>query len=172
MMVTNSLLELALDVEPPLGFEMRLGQRLRAGATTPPRHRWRRSLSLVASAALLAGILGFGVGLLETRTNGANAQASATASAPLHSGARVMGEVFVVPGTRSWMYMTVKAGSWSGVVQCELVLTNGKILHVGHFELYPGYDSWGAPFRPGGGKVRQAKLVGNNGTVLASASFG
>lgn len=170
-LVADALLVLAPEVEPPVGFELRLAERLRAPAR--PRHGLtRRRAGMLAAAAVLLAVLGFGVGSyvgppgMNVRSPSAEANlTSATLSAHGH----VMGEVMVSAGTPTWMFMTVDAGTWSSTVSCEVTLTGGRVVTIGVFRLSDGYGAWGAPLPAAAHDVRSARLVSPGGTVLASA---
>jgi hypothetical protein len=62
-LVADALLGLAPEVEPPVGFELRLAERLQSSAG--PRHGHapnHRRAGLLAIAAVVLAILGFGLG--------------------------------------------------------------------------------------------------------------
>lgn len=178
--VTDSLLQLAPEVEPPLGFELRLVDKLHAAdAENPPateraRQRWfRRASPLVAAAAVLL-LLGIGLGSLLTSPGAKNHQHSASTdltTAALTSHGHVLGEVMTSPGNPAWMFMTINEDASSGTVRCEITLAGGTIKTVGEFTLSNGYGAWGAPLTSSAADVRSARLVAADGTVVASAQF-
>jgi hypothetical protein len=181
--VTDTLLQLAPEVEPPLGFELRLVEKLNAAdaaeaakprATERARQRWfRRAGPLVAAAAALV-LLGIGVGSLVMPRGAQNQQVSALpdlATAQLTSHGQVLGEVMTSPGNPAWMFMTINEKAWSGKVRCEVTLAGGTTQTVGVFTLSDGYGAWGAPLASPAGDVRSARLVAADGTVVASAQF-
>jgi hypothetical protein len=170
-MVADAVLHLAPEEDPPVGFELRLAQRLQAGATQQRSHRFSRAHYLVAAALIVA--IGFGVGALVGSHSAKNASQSTAnlASATLSSRGRAVGEVFVSGGKPSWMFMAIDSPSWSGEVTCQLILANGSAETVGSFELSDGYGSWGAPLTSSAGRVRGARLITVGGAVVASASF-
>ncbi|HEV3266772.1 MAG TPA: zf-HC2 domain-containing protein [Acidimicrobiales bacterium] len=171
-MVADAVLQLAPEEDPPIGFELRLAQRLQAN--TPPRSARRvRRLSYLAAAAIIV-VIGFGAGALVGSRNGNDAPQSTStnlASATLRSNGQNVGEVFVSGAKPSWMYMTIDSHSWSGPVTCELILASGKVENVGQFGLSGGYGSWGTPITSPAGQVRSARLITAGGVVLASATF-
>jgi negative regulator of sigma E activity len=187
--VTDTLLQLAPEVEPPLGFELRLVEKLNAAnaasaasaasaakprATERARQRWyRRAGPLVAAAAVIL-LLGIGVGSLLMPRGAHNQQQSASpdlATAQLTSHGQVLGEVMTSPGNPAWMFMTINENAWSGTVRCEVTLAGGTTQTVGVFTLSHGYGAWGAPLTSPAGDVRSARLVAADGTVVASAQF-
>jgi len=166
------LLYLAPEAEPPLGFESRLAERL-------PSIQARRVVSLPrrtavwAVAAALVATLGFGLGAV-TMTHGQSDQTSASdrpTMARLTADGRALGQVFLSSGDPSWMMMTVDSGLKSGMVWCQVTLTNGRTVTIGKFALARGYGSWVARIDEPGSQIRSAKLVDANGTVLASAAL-
>ncbi len=167
--VMDTLLELAPAVEPPLGFEQRLMQRLDAAPAPARPHRSRR-VALLAAAALALAALGFGAGSLVSSGGGgpAGGGGGKVASAPLRSNGVTVGELFVSGGSPAWMYMTVDAG-WASSVTCQVTLAGGRVETVGRFTLAQGYGAWAAPLAYPAGKVTGARLVSASGAVVAAA---
>ena len=175
--VTDTLLLLSPEVEPPLGFESRLAGKLEEPRGEPERvtrlRRLRRTSLLLAVAAVLA-LLGFGLTSLVGSGGGNNPVQSAStgqATANLTSDGHVVGQARISGGQPAWMYMTVNGVHWSGTVKCQATLAGGKVETVGVFNLSNGSGDWGAPLTSPAGDVRSARLVSPNGTVLASARF-
>jgi len=170
MVVTDTLLQLGPVSDPPVGFELRLAQRLRGDVSRHVAHPRRRVGALLAAAAVMVA-LGIGVGAWAT--SGANPGSSHAlpniTSANLSSRGHVLGEFLVSAGKPAWMFMTVDSGKWTGVVTCEVVLASGRVETVGQFTLAGGYGAWGAPLSSPAGQVRGARLVNADGTVFASA---
>ncbi len=179
----DSLLEVVPAVEPPLGFEVRLMDRLGVGrgATRPVPARWRprRSLVLAACLLLLVGVgVGAGAGWLARSGPRPTVGASAFGTEPgghtetksLVSGGQVLGTVMVYSGRTSWLFMSLDDGSWSGKAICQVRLTDGRIVPLGTFWLNDGYGAWGVTIPPGTGPIETASVVTSAG-VLASARF-
>jgi Putative zinc-finger len=180
--VTDTLLQLAPEVEPPLGFEIRLVEKLGASDAQKPRvterarQRWfRRANPLVAAAAAaVLLVLGIGLGSLLTSPGAKNQQHAASndlTTAELTSHGHNFGQVMTSPGNPGWMFMTINENAWSGKVTCEVTLAGGQIQTVGVFTLSDGYGAWGVPLTSPARDVRSARLVAANGTVVASAQF-
>lgn len=171
--LADTLLHFAPRVQPPLGFELRLAERLQAAATyRPSRMRRLRRIGAVSAAAVVIAILGFGIGALVTLGGGNGQGRSATAkltTADLTSHGQVLGEVMISTGGPAWMFMTINGGAWPAKVTCDVTLAGGKVETIGVFKLSGGYGAWGAPLRSPAGQVRFARLIAANGTVLASA---
>jgi len=171
--ISDTLLQLAPEVEPPIGFELRLAARLRESAGPREVSHWRRA-SVWALAAVLIVVVGLGVGSL-IGTGHRNPPTPAvsstlTSAALIVHGSRV-GEAIVSAGNPSWMYMSIDRATWSGAVTCQVVLADGHVETVGRFELTGGYGAWGAPLWAAARDVRSARLVTAGGVVLATARF-
>jgi hypothetical protein len=170
--VADTLLGLAPEAEPPLGFETRVIERFR-GSDAERRVVRRRRVRLFAVAAMLVAVLGVGVGVVVTSQGGAN-HPSATqrpSTGRLTLDGHVLGEVTISSGNPSWMIMDVDTGKLSGVVWCEVTFANGRSETVGKFTISHGYGSWIAPIKASGSDVRSARIVNEQGTVLAQATF-
>lgn len=169
--VADTMLWLAPEADPPLGFETRLVERYRRSDTR--RLSTRRRAGVFALAAVLVAVLGVGIDAMVTSHSPAT-NPSATSrplSGRLMSDGTVVGHVSISLGNPSWMIMDVDAGKLSGLVWCEVTLANGQTESVGEFTLAHGYGSWTAPIKVSGSPVRSARLVNAHGTVLAKATF-
>jgi putative zinc finger protein len=167
----DSLLWLAPEAEPPLGFETRVIERFRGTGAVRQMDR-RRRLSLFAVAALLVAVLGVGIGAVVTQGGGGHPSATQRpTTGRLVSHGHVLGDVSISAGNPSWMIMDVDAGKISGVVWCEVTFDNGRSQTVGKFRITHGYGSWVASIKASGRDVRSARIVNGHGTVLAQATF-
>jgi hypothetical protein len=168
----DTLLRLAPEAEPTLGFETRVIERYR---NSEPRRRVTnlRRASMLAVAAMMAVVLGVGVGAVFTNHGGRIQPASATRplTERLVSGGQTLGEVTISSGNPAWMIMDIDTGNVSGLVWCQVILANGRSVTVGKFTLTHGYGSWVAPLTTSASDVRSARIVNAHGTVLAQASF-
>jgi hypothetical protein len=170
--ITDKLLWLAPEAEPSLGFETRVIERYRGGDARRRTAR-RQRVSVYAVAAMVAAVLGIGVGAVVT--NHATTPPSATTIRPLTgrlmSGTQVVGDVTISSGSPSWMIMDIDAGKLSGTVWCQVTLADGHTETVGKFTIANGYGSWVAPINGSARHVRSAQVVNANGTVLAQVTF-
>jgi hypothetical protein len=189
-LAADSLLEVIPRVDPPLGFEVRLAERLLSGRGTPRRgarwfspRQWGYRRLPAALACLLAVVaLGAGGGAGGGVRGGPPAARSSFGTdagghvsvQPLAFAGRVMGQVTVysspASGDNGWLFMNLDVGSWSGKATCELQLANGRKVLLGTFWLDHGYGAWGVSLAPGMGKIGSALVLGAKG-VLASAQF-
>lgn len=136
--------------------------------------RMRRALAAagVGLAIVVAGIGGWRLGV-ETAP-----ATVASASGPLSSAGLVssvthehVGQVFLYSGSPGWLYMSVDMGSGSGTVTCQVLGKDGRVTTIGSFRLADGYGAWGSPDPGYLGQLSGARLVADNGTVLASGTF-
>jgi hypothetical protein len=170
--VADTMLWLAPEAEPSLGFETRLIERYRGSDQRRLTTR-RRRVSVLAMAAVLVAVLGIGVDAIvvsQGSTNNPSATKRPT-SVRLTSDGHTVGQVTISSGSPSWVIMDIDAGKLSGVVWCEVTLTNGQTETIGKFTLAHGYGHWIASVKAAGSRVRTAQLVNGSGTVIARASF-
>jgi hypothetical protein len=185
----QGLLGLLPSSEPRAGFETRVMARLEAAgqrparpAAGPPRPKparlklTRRMLTTAAVvlAAAAAGLGGWGLrGATSSPGAAANPRTvDSLYSAPLTTASHVTaGTAYLYDGSPRWMYMSVKIGSVNGMVLCQLVEQNGRIITVGSFRLNDGFGYWASPDHVDPDNVKSARLTTTNGTVLATASF-
>ena len=195
----EGLLGLLPNVEPPAGFEARVMDRLGLSApapspASPPRldqpaglpgprtlltrprparpgqaGRTRRALALAAVtlAVVAAGLGGWGLRPGTPAPAGAPLS-SATLLSVSHQAA---GKVFLYQGSSPWLYMSVYIPSGNGTVICQVESGDGHVTTVGSFRLTDGRGYWGNPVPATQGSLTGARLVGPDGTVLATASF-
>jgi hypothetical protein len=56
-------------------------------------------------------------------------------------------------------------------VRCQLQLADGSTIGLGSFSLTHGYGHWGGPYAIGSAAVTSVRLLGADGSVLATATF-
>jgi hypothetical protein len=172
--VVESVQQLAPRVQPPLGFELRVAEKLQAMA--PPRPRRRRRVAVVGSVAAAVALLAFGLGTLVAPEGGDRQQESASSDvvkADFMADGEVMGNLFVSNGSPGWVVVTIhdEGADLRGKVTCNVIFSEGQMETVGVFEVSGEYGAWSAPLRSSEGTVRSAQLVASNGTVVASAQL-
>lgn len=175
----DGLLGLLPEAEPPVGFESRVVAAL-APAPPPRRLRWRRS-RLAAAAVAAALACGFGGWAVGTVVEGAPAVSTRPGhpglfeAALVSAGGHEVGRVFAHrgdPGQPGWVYMSVDLeGAGRGPVRCVLDGADGGSALLGAFPLRDGYGYWGAPAEVGPAAPAGVRLLGADGTVLATARF-
>jgi hypothetical protein len=183
----EELLGLLPADDPPPGFETRVLDRL---GLAPPRlgpvSRVRRRLAIMhvrrmlAFAAVALAVIASGLGGW-----GLRAVTSSPARPMLRSAALVtlahqtVGEIFLDDqngGGPRWLYMSVDLaargdGPENRTVACQLLGKDGQVITLGWFRLADGQGSWKSPGPVSHGPFTGARLVGSDGTVLATASF-
>ena len=171
------VVQLAPEVEPPLGFETRLAARMDGEVPARPLARTRMHRRWVA-ALVLAGPLVFGLvfglaTMLGTggRNSGAWSESARLTSIGSGPSGQVLGTVVVLGGNPGWMEMAVDGGVWSGKVTCEVALAGGSVEQIGRFSLSNGYSTWRVALTVPPSEVRGARLIASDGAVLATASF-
>lgn len=180
-LAADALLEVVPGVEPPLGFEVRLRERLgsgRAARRLVSRQRRLRQVSLVLACVLLLVAVGLGAGWLARGGEQPTTLRSAFGTQPggrvetasLLAGGRTLGTVVVYSGRTSWLFMSLEDGSWSGKATCEVRLADGATVPLGTFWLDEGYGAWGVTLPSRTGSIQTASVV-SDGSVLASAHF-
>jgi putative zinc finger protein len=149
---TDSLLQLAPQKEPPIGFEARAVRRVRG---QQPRHRLRVAGAVASIILVSVGLTALVMdtatrrdrdladrylALLEGRTSG---ELFAT---PLltDDGARA-GQVFAYEGSSNWIFIVVNARNGKGVRDIVLTpRTPAASSTVGRLRLVDGRGSWGS----------------------------
>lgn len=193
--VADGLLAVAPECDPPVGFEVTLVGRLRrepeqpdrgagwaAHARVLPRRRAvpRRRLrgrpelrrALAVAAVVLAVGLAFGGGWLAraaTKNPPARNVRAPMATASLLEHGRRVGTLWIDGGHPPSLAVSVEDLSGPGTVRCQVTTTAGHTENVGTFTLSAGYGSWSAPLRVAPGSVVGARLIDDQGQVVASA---
>jgi hypothetical protein len=168
--VADGLASLAPLVEPPNGFESRVLEALRTARRAQSARDWRRRAPFIGIAALLLVVAGFGGWALRGGGNathpGVHAQLTA---AELVSSHQFVGEV-VINRAGSWVSMAVDLPNADAWATCEVLTKSHHTVVVGSFRIVHGYSYWAAALH-GPMTIDGARLVGENGDVLASSTF-
>lgn len=165
----------APDVEPPMGFEVRLFERMgvsdvRRRGVRPPR--WAvAALSAAAGVAALAVGLTVGLSSSPAPTSNALGQRGIVAAALVERGTAV-GRVTVHGGTHPWMSMMLIDSGAVGTINCVVVTSDGVSHQVGTFVAKEGYGAWISPLSVKPQNIRSAEVVAPSGTVIATAALG
>jgi len=197
-MTSEGLLGLLPSVQPPAGFETRVMDRLGLAAPAPSpvrgvswigrmSHRGRkparqaapgresqvgRTRRMLAVAAVGLAVVAAGLGGWGLRTGTSSPAGTPLSSASLLSSShQAVGKIFLYQGSSRWLYMSVDKAAGNGTVTCQVVSRDGHITTVGSFRLTDGRGYWGSPVPAAHGSLSGARLIGADGTVLATASF-
>ncbi len=176
----DALVELAPEIEPPVGFEVRLFDRMGVAPGPPPvaltrsRSARRPAARLLAvAAAVVAILLAFGAGWLVSHGGSPTKPGSTTvavARANLSHGGRTVGEVAIYAGSPGRITMRLdEAAAARGLVRCEVLLADGRAVQVGSFPSVYGGGSWSAPLPVPADHIAGARVVGPSGGVVATA---
>jgi anti-sigma-K factor RskA len=180
--VADTVVQAAPEVEPPVGFEVRLLERMGVAAEPPRRRRLRTVRRIrpaywvpatMAAAAALA--LGLGLGLSGSAPSPTVATGRAqpkVIAADLVQNGQTVGRVSAFSGAKPWMSMMLDDSAARGTVSCVVVTDDGESHHVGTFVARKGYGAWAAPLTVEPSEIRTAEVVSPSGAVLASATLG
>ena len=174
----DSVVQAAPEMEPPLGFEVRLFERMGLTGVAPRRRRLRPSRWVPAVVGVAAAALALGLGLSLTSsspTPTVHSQpqgAHRVVTAALVEHGTTVGHVMVVSGAKPWISMMMSDSSAHGTVNCVVVTDNGVTHHVGTFVADKGYGAWIAPLPVNPDELRAAEVVSPSGTVIATATLG
>ena len=173
----DAVVHVAPEVEPPLGFEVRLFERM--GVADVPHRRWRRvprwvPAAMAAAAAVAALAVGLSLALSSPTPPAPNAAGPARHLAVVNlveNGVSV-GHVVTHGGADPWMSMMLADSSARGTVDCVVVTKDGATHWVGSFTAKNGYGAWLAPLHVDPKDLRSAQVVSPSGTVIATATLG
>jgi hypothetical protein len=167
----DAVLQAAPETEPPMGFEVRLFERMGLAETTPRLRRARPTRVVLAIAAAVVA-LGIGLGVGWNTGPGQSpreATGSPVASVNLVDDGHTVGHVVLYGGSKPWMLMSLADSSARGRVTCEVVTADGRTHVVGMFTASHGYGAWGSPLHVAPTSVRMAEVVSASGAVIATA---
>jgi hypothetical protein len=176
----DAVVRVAPELEPPVGFEVRLFSRMGvAEDVVAPVRRLRIPAWVLASAAAVVALaigLGVGHGLSSSGHTsvavGKPSRGAIVTSAALQQNGLRVGRVSTSGGTNPWMLMTLDDVSVQGKVSCQVVTKDGVTHTVGTFTVKHGYGAWGAPLPVAPHDVQRAEVVSPAGTVIATATLG
>jgi len=169
--VADGLLGLVPGREPPIGFEGRMMSRL---GFAEHRRRPRSWLGAAAVAALIATVFalgGFALGTALHSSPSVTAAQTGLLSEPLTTDAHQVGRIYAATSTPSWVYMTIDTDRGTGPVTCQLQQRGGHLITLGTFDLKNGYGTWGAPSPVDPATIASARVIANDGALLATATF-
>ncbi len=178
--VADTIVQAAPDVEPPMGFEVRLFEKMGVSGDVAQRRRVRArrwGVAVVSIAAVAAVAIGLGLSLpsstAPTVPPGSQSARAQVVSAPLIERGQRVGRVATFNGDDPWMSMMLHDSTASGTVNCVVVTNDGVTHHVGTFVADKGYGAWISPLRHVDPKsIRTAEVVSPSGTVIATATLG
>jgi hypothetical protein len=171
----DAVVQAATEAEPPMGFEVRLFERMgvadvrRKGRLRP---RWAVG-ALSAAAAVVALAVGLSLGLSSSSAPpNPSAAPAKVVTANLVEHGTVVGRVAAHGGAHAWMWMMLIDSKARGPVNCIIVTSDGVSRQVGTFVAEKGYGAWVAPLHVDLKNIRSAEIVAPSGTVIATAALG
>ena len=163
----DALLHVAAGVEPPVGFESRVIERIRSSRPAVIGPRRRAVLAAVAAGVVLLAIgVGWSIDHVATSRPPAQAVGKMEQRTLAASGLDV-GLVYAYTGNPSWMFVTVDAPTAPVLVRCVVVTTSGRHDFVGTFALAGGKGAWGTPLPVPFSAVRGIELTTTSGALVA-----
>jgi hypothetical protein len=166
--VGDRLIGLAPAVEPPVGFEQRVLDRI--GLIRAPQRPRPRRLAVAVAAVLVAVALG-ALGWVAHGALHRDVPAQDLMTAEVESGGHWIGEAYAHTDTRSWVYVELSSLPANGTVSCQLRLKDGRVINVGTFPVTGGAAQWGGPAPMAGSSPAEVRIIGPDGTVIGSAVF-
>jgi len=166
----DRLVGLVPGVEPPVGFEQRVLDRLGLTAT-PPRRR-RRKLVITFAAVLLALSLAAAGWLGWLGRSAQHRDGDDLVKVPLSASGPVAGEVFAYRDSRSWLYVELSGLPNYRSVSCQVRFADGQVFTVGTFPVTEGAGQWGGPAPVYGTDPAEVRILAPDGTVVGTARFG
>jgi hypothetical protein len=173
--VTDELMMLAPEHEPPPGFESRVLARLR-----PPPVRRRRRLRLVVPVVAAAAAASLAVGVVLGLTSDDRRLAAhyrdtlAVAHGSSFEAARLIdaagersGLVYAYDGRASWIYVALYADQRPQGYRVQLVMTSGRRVDLPRFRLDPVTRSGGQTVPVDVGDVAGVRLVRGSDVLTA-----
>jgi hypothetical protein len=173
----DAVVQVAPEVEPPMGFEVRLFERMGVADVRRRRRRVRPSRWAVGAFAAAAAVAALAVGLSLGPSSAPSPTRSALSAhgvttANLVEDGSVVGRVATHAGAHPWMSMMLFDSSAHGTVNCIVETSDGVSHHVGTFVAKGGYGAWIAALRVNPQDIRSAEVVSPSGTVIATAALG
>jgi len=174
--VSDRVLLLAPEIDPPAGFESRAITAMTRGATPAARRgsarRHRTPLVALAVAALVAVVLGAGV-LVDRATRPSPSSRSDRQGRLVSASGEVLGTVELSTRPTPYLLVTVtdpKPGS--STVSCELDLRDGRRVVVGRWS-YQDIESgvWAIGIDPHLTAATSMQVIDANGDVVATAAL-
>jgi hypothetical protein len=175
----DAVVQVAPEVEPPMGFEVRLFERMGVADVPKRRHRRRPPRWVPATLAAAAAVIALAVGLTlalaspspPPQTAAGTARHHDVVVASLLENGDIVGHVVMHGGAQPWMSMMLADSGVRGTVDCVVVTNDGVRNWVGSFTARNGYGAWLAPLHVNPKDVRTAEVVSPSGTVIATASL-
>ncbi len=163
----DTLVMVPVAVDPPLGFESRVVERIRSSAARSGRSRWGVP-RLAAAAAIVAVAFAVGWGVEHATSTPGGGPAHSVIERQLVASGRSVGLVYVDTGRPTWMFVSLDVPGAPAKVVCEVVTRSGLRERVGTFTLADGHGAWGATLAVPWSQVRAVDITSTSGVRLAA----
>jgi hypothetical protein len=84
---------------------------------------------------------------------------------------QAVGQIVAYRGHPPWVFMAIDAASYDGRIVCMLDGDNGATVAVGTLQLHRGVGQFSRTVQVDFGRLRGARLITPDGSIVASASF-
>jgi hypothetical protein len=130
-----------------------------------------RPRQLLAAAAVAIAILGAGIGGWGMRVATVQPGIAVSSATLMSASHQRVGHVWASGGDAGLVIMSVDLEQGNELVTCQVIGSDGKVMNLGSDLLDHGYGSWYFALRGQGGSLSSARVVTQDGTVLATATF-
>lgn len=175
----DSMLMLAPQVEPPIGFESRVVARIAPRRRRMPSWRW------TAAAAVLAMAASAGTGALVHSAGDRARQRAAQydrlvqaiggktlRAAELRSlDGTVVGKVYAAQGKPSWLFLVLEDREGTGEYEVQLEPVSGEAIRLAGLQLKAGRASWATTAAIQVENIQSVQIVDSTGAPLYDAEF-
>jgi hypothetical protein len=164
----DALVLVPVAVDPPLGFESRVIERIRRSDPALAHGRFR-TLRLAAAAAAI--IVAFGVGWTVEHVTSAPSHASATGpliERSLTASGKTVGSIYVDTGQPSWMFVSLNVPGAPSRIRCEVITSSGRHDVIGTFSLVAGHGAWAKTLPMAWSSVRTVDITTTSGVRIAT----
>ena len=167
----DALLGAAPALDPPLGFEVRVFDRI--GLTAARHLRTRRRRVAIAAGALVALLGAFGLGTMVSTHPTAPKVASApdVETAQLVGSGKAIGVALTYSGNPGWLLMSVVDLRGDNAVACSIITKSGKSVPMGQFPLTNGAATWSVALPIAPDNVERVVLTSVHDSPIGDATF-
>ncbi len=163
----DALVLVPVAVDPPLGFESRVVDRIRSSASPARRREWGLA-RLAAAAAIVAVAFGVGWGVEHATSSSGGGPTRSVIERQLVASGHPVGLVYVDTGRPTWMFVSLDVPGAPAKVICEVTTRAGRHERVGTFTLAHGSGAWGATLSVPWNQVRAVDITSTSGVHLAA----
>ncbi len=169
--VTDSLLLLAPEAEPAIGFESRV--LAATGTSLPPARRPSRRRSFLRAVAAAVVVVAVGAsGLVAGLNLGDDGREEVRSAVSVSANGRATCRAFAFGDERAWVFLSMDAPrEWTAAYTVEVITTNGVPTSVGSFRLQGGRGTLGTTIDVPAHRLRTLRVFDSEGNVRYEAPF-